>query len=325
VTAKIKRILTVAFCILWSAVLAIVPLAWFAGYWSSASSLDLRPGGNANLPTIEVFKYISRDELAMMTDEEKNLYGTAEGWWPDKSPNAPTLDSDSFTIAGAAGSASEGNDPTYTFVNPKLHFGRVDNLISLQPDNIIYIRLTVTSKISGGIRVNLDFINPQPTVGELYEATTLYGITPGSSTGIKRISTDTLKTLVSFPGVGGSTADTATADISNSYCQFMQISVCVTTSTLKPGDNGFNTLVFDNFNGDSEEFDMIGGDQIEIDETELRAALGLTAAEDPFPETYYVYLKIAPRLEFFVLQEHLLDQFVPSYMFFDTKLEIELH
>ena len=41
-------------------------------------------------------------------------------------------------------------------------------------------------------------------------------------------------------------------------------------------------------------------------------------------EGFYVYIELAPLLDAFGMQENILDYFVPAYMFFDVKLDVEL-
>ena len=39
---------------------------------------------------------------------------------------------------------------------------------------------------------------------------------------------------------------------------------------------------------------------------------------------FYVYIELAPLLDAFGMQENILDYFVPAYMFFDIKLDVEI-
>ena len=41
-------------------------------------------------------------------------------------------------------------------------------------------------------------------------------------------------------------------------------------------------------------------------------------------EKFYVYIELAPLLDAFGMQENILDYFVPAYMFFDVKLDVEI-
>ena len=342
-TAKTKKLLTIALTALALAAFVITPLAWFASYWNSDGS-PFQPGGNANLPSVMMWMYQTPEDIGATT---------GNGQWISQSI---TSDTDSFTVPGLDSktditvtkkdltvNGTVTSVDTYTFNNLPLHFGKVDNLISLQNDNIVYMRLEVTTSISGcnELTVNLGFYDATPTTGltaaDLYSSVHLYGVdTEISTNDIIRIEGAQLQELIDFPTNG------ELADSTNEYCQFMQIAVCVSTQALAPSDAAFADLVFDNFdNVKHTEFDPIGGAGISVD---LQEALkpkteddetttpedgdeAETVAESEFtpPEKYYIYLKIAPRLEFFVLQEHLLDKFVPSYLFFDTKLELELH
>jgi hypothetical protein len=39
---------------------------------------------------------------------------------------------------------------------------------------------------------------------------------------------------------------------------------------------------------------------------------------------YYLYIELTPLLDAFGMQENILDYFVPSYMLFDVKFDIEI-
>lgn len=343
-TAKTKKILTILLVTLGITAFVITPLAWFANYWAQHSA-GFNPGGNAMLPGVHMWMF--------QTKEEGSTNETGE--WVSQSVTSGT---DSFTLPGMSSTdittttAKVTNDGTeteitvYEFKNLPLHFGKVDNLISLQDDNIVYMRLDVSTAISGcnELTVNLDFNDPTPTTGftiaDLYDSVTLYGVDPSVSTNpdhIIHIDGTKLQDLIDFPALS---TDATLADINSELCQFMQVSICVSTTEAIPGTPAFEALKFGNFDRVAHtEFDPIGGSGITVKlEDVMNSTTGElpdaatdeeteTAADDTAtpPETYYIYLKIAPRLEFFVLQENLLDKFVPSYLFFDTKLEIELH
>lgn len=333
-STKKKTILSICLAltlVLSTIAFAAVSYAWFAGYWNNPST-SIKPGSNADLPPIEMWTYISDSDLVTNPEYEaqKNTWIVNTAAKPDGEHG--------YMLPGAPYDATTTNGVTsYSFQNPQLHFGRVDNLITLQPDNLVYLRLTVNTGASGAnhLHVKLDYVNEAPTVQQLYDSITLYGVDPDVSTSqITLISDSKLKQLISFPasdGTSGAGNYDKTADVSSEYCQFMQISACATSDPeALPGTEKF-ALLESKFG----EFDMIGGDPIMLDlhenifaytdTTPDDDALGTYAPATSTPETYYVYIKIAPKLEFFVLQENLLDQFVPSYMFFDTKLEIELH
>ena len=50
----------------------------------------------------------------------------------------------------------------------------------------------------------------------------------------------------------------------------------------------------------------------------------LEKGETAYNGDYYLYIELAPRLDAFGMQENILDYFVPSYMFFDVKFDIEI-
>lgn len=336
-TASSKKKTIISIClvvtlILSTVVLATVSVAWFAGYWGNMSS-TVKPGSNADLPPIEMWTYISGSDLEQ--DEVSDQYEALLNTWY-KNTAAKQDGEHGYELPGAPYTATEaGGVTSYSFLNPQLHFGRVDNLISLQPDNIVYLRLTVDADATGSndLRVKLDYAVENPTVQELYESVTLYGVDPDVSTSqITLIGENKLKQLITFPGtVEGAADDANPADINSEYCQFMQISACATNYDVNGGDATKTSLAAGAFDAlPFAEFDLIGGDELHLDlntqfQTYDADQAAFTTGDAPDTGEYYIYLKIAPKLEFFVLQENLLDQFVPSYMFFDTKIEIELH
>ena len=45
---------------------------------------------------------------------------------------------------------------------------------------------------------------------------------------------------------------------------------------------------------------------------------------DPGYDGFYVYIELAPLLDAFGMQENILDYFVPAFMYFDVKLDVEI-
>jgi hypothetical protein len=335
-TAKTKKILTILLTILGLTAFVITPLAWFANYWAEHSA-GFKPGENAGLPDIDMWMYNSAEDLVANSS-------LVAGWVqvPDAVAGENTTNSNNglektdsaYIIPSAPATTNNG----ISFTLNQMHFGVVDNLISLKEDNLIYIRLKVDAKKTGArhLTVKLDYnaVNPAaPTLNELYESVTLYG-TPVDSDDLQLIkhgTSDTtyseLKKVITFPATkDANNNDTANADITSEKSQFMQIACAVTTNEkVIPGGTGeyisVDTLDFTNF--------AVVGNQVEInvaDALSTKTTVNDVTTTTPFAgDYYYVYLKIAPRLEFFVSQENLLDQFVPSYIFFDTKLKIELY
>ena len=302
---KIKKASCAALCIVLAGALTFAVSAWFSAYWAG-SDVVFQPGSNAALPEIDMWMYNSVEDLAsdntltagwvrVPDKTATNSYGVEKGVDEYILPSAPM--------------GNEGNSVTFTL--NQLHFGVVDNLISLKEDNIIYVRLTVDAQKTGAslLTVDFDYLQDVPTVEDLYSAVTLYG-TKVAGGNIELIDGEDLKSIITFPAVTG----TNNADTSDSRSQFMQIACAVTkNASIVPGGTGNNAITNLDF---GEDFTVIGN-TLNLDLTDT---LG-----DAYTGIYYVYLKIAPRLEFFVSQENLLDQFVPSYIFFDTKLKIELH
>ena len=335
VSTKKKTIISICLAVtlvLSTIAFAAVSYAWFAKFWNHG--IDFQSGSNANLPEIDMWLYTSLFDDSNSANQGwvKVNEGSTTAENDDVDYRDPATD-DGYKIPSVEVGGTANN---YVFNNPELHFGRVDNLISLQPDNIVYLRLTVKSAETGSryLRVNLDYNDPTPktamTLDDMYSSVNLYGINPtGNTQDTIKIEGDDLEKLIHFPSFTQN--GTQLADLSTEYTQFMQIAVAVTTDeTLVPGTEDFEE--FEEYDPDDEndvqqftDFDVIGGGAIVINNLQNRVQVSDGKGGTKVADTYYVYLKIAPRLEFFVLQENLLDQFVPSYMFFDTKIEIELH
>jgi hypothetical protein len=339
-TNKTKRILTILLVTVAIAAFAITPLAWFVHYWGF-SGAGFTPGENARLPEMVMWMYYSAEE-GNDTDSpgewikhELTSNKTDSFFLPAASDG--TSEKKTVTVENQNGEPEEVEIDSYTFNKLPLQFGKIDNLISLHDDNIVYLRLKVNTETTGctQLKVDLDFCDDTPedglTVDDMYSAVHLYGTDPDiSPVDIIKIEVDNLDDLIYFPLLPNSNP---LADISSQYCQFMQIAVFVSETEYDPTTYDFKNLPFGNFDGnDYTEFDPIGDEGIVVD---LKKAMDSETGEiddttestavDEAPKEYYVYLKITPKLEFFVLQENLLDQFVPSFLFFDAKLKLELY
>ena len=308
-----KKALTISTCLLVAVALTIGAVAWFAGVLNPGI-LGFQTGSNAALPDIQMWMYTSVEDLAAQGNPE----GVETGWVE----STPTIDGEDAYIIPAApattGDATDSGGEAYTkhtFVMNQLHFGVVDNLISLKDDNIIYLRLTVDAAKTGGDSMTFKISYVTQTEGvlttdDLYNSIDLYD---GDG---KLADADTLSSKIKFDDCKPDETKVIPVDLTATTlnlaesARFLQIAAAVTTeSKVIPGTEDFESLAF-------TDFALIG------DTGSLNFAEKLGTAPTG---TYYVYLKIAPNLDFFVYQEDLLDQFIPAHIFFDGKIELEMH
>lgn len=326
----IKKLLTALLCTLVAVSLTTVAAAWFAGIWSSTVSFPVQTGGNPTLPKAEMWMFYTEDEIKIDTTKSKgwNLVSTVEGDYLATKDSNGDGDDDAYLAPEAEFETAEVTDSTtnetYTKVDyypDSLHFGVVDNLVSLKKDNIVYIRLTVIPSVHGcnAFTVTFDYIASE-TADDVYNAIHLY------DEGGKEVTDDGLKTQITIPEPTAEEQEAGVKVTDSELAQFLQFAYFVTQdANLTP-----DALTDDQFS----EFVPIGS-SVKVDDVQSilfkeqkeAAVAGGSEAPTKFtePEAYYLYIKLAPRLETFVMQENLLEAFVPSYMLFDTKLEIELH
>ena len=295
-------------------------VAWFSGVWEPGG-LDFQTGSNAALPPITMWMYTSDEDIMFMKNNGESIEGVTTGWVEQVEQNDEGKWISKVTISGEDSyiipAAPPGGDETngYTFKMTQLHFGVVDNLISLKDDNIIYIRLTVDAAKTGGDSMTFKFDYVTATEGvltttDLYNSISLYD---GSG---KLADDTTLQDKIRFADCNPATDGTITLTTDENgkltlphSARFLQIAAAVSSDARVPGTPEFKNLAF-------TEFCLIG----DTGTLDFATALGSQPTG-----TYYVYLKLAPNLDFFVYQDALLDQFIPAHIFFDAKIELEMH
>ena len=320
---NLKKSLIVPISILCISALTLVSLAWFAGVLNPGS-LGFKTGSNATLPEIQMWMYTSVEDI----DGVEN----AETGWETVEVTIPEDAYDVYVMPAAPSTTTEATDEsgTYTkhsFVMEQLHFGVIDNLISLKEDNVIYLRLKVNAATTGRDSMTFRFAYDTATEGvltkdDLYNAISLYD---GEG---KEAEESVLQDKIRFDecvtdAEGNLSLDTETeasesgTDVTpdsgklklHGSARFLQISAAATgDGAITPDADNFKDLEF-------TEFVLIG-------DTGYLDLKNVTPDTDGY---YYVYLKLAPNLDFFVLQEHLLDQFIPAHIFFNGKIELEMH
>lgn len=336
-----KKFLTAVVSLFLIFSVAVISYAWFAGIYEPGK-VGFTPGSNADLPPMRIWMYTSEEDLAYLKEhpevgegdqegeagegeEEVTTEAATTGWeevpdtQTDKNGNSLSFirSESSYGIPSAAGTA---NNSIYSFHMQKLHFGVIDNLISLKEDNIIYLRLEVNSATTGGDSMTFGFSYVTETEGvltvtDLYNAIELYdgdGELADSATLQSKIKFDDCPRVVENDVTTNKIQMNRTDGKLNlsSSARFLQIAAAVTTDNdVVPGTEAFKALTFTPYS--------LMGDTGTLD---IKSVIGAD-----YSGTYYIYLKLAPNLDFFVLQEDLLDQFIPAHIFFDAKLELTIH
>lgn len=301
-SAKLKKILISAFCIIWSAILVIIPLAWFTNYWSSeGSKINFTTGGSSSVLPMHLWQFT--------TEFEDNTEGNYDVWRRYSSHESGEAILDGFKIPSATREELSEGSNTYTYEATSLHFGRIDNLDTLSKDNLVYLCFSISPALNGKEKITLSFdyhieegynYNPEntsTTIDDPRWAIEFYDET-GEQKSLVPDEPNYKEAIDYDPAIPEMT-------------QFLQYAYCVTDQLVPPSDkagiDAFDTLEF------SEDL-PIGTEAVTVDIT-----------SENYTDTYYVYVRLSPRLESFGLQERTLEYFVSSFMLFDTKLELEVH
>ena len=291
-TAKIKKLLTAAFCIVWSAILVVVPLAWFAGYWSSgSSSIDFVTSGNSALGDMWYWMYRSPFEVNSAENPCWIMYQA------DK-----TADNSGFTIEPYVENTGEGDQ----FVLSSLHFGKIDNLTSLNPDNRIYFCFKLNKDTHGSSKISFYFNYAEYSYTGTGNKPDAYPDSdPRYSVQIYDMDGD----LIDHFGGYGLMYDASRPEL----MELLEFTYCLTkTAPPTAAQIEGNAPVSLNFSSPTAITH-----NLENQDTGLTFASG--------EGDYYLYVCISPKLENFGLHDHILEFFAQSYMLFDLSFSFEIH
>jgi hypothetical protein len=285
-TTKTKRICTVAFCALWAALFVIVPLAWFAGRWSSgSSSVDFTTSGNAALGDMTYWMYASPFEVTGT--------GTDTPRWI-KYDASKANNNLGFIIAPY----QQNDDPEADqFVLSSLHFGKIDNLTSLNSDNKFYFCVKLNSEVHGSQKISFDFDYAN------------YGTDQNDPRYSVQIFDMDKQPINHFTGQGLE-YNSAKPEL----MELLEFTYCVTTT---PPPSAASVAGVDPFGGAL----TFSAEPTAIMHSLENAETGLAADVTD----YYLYVCISPKLENFALHEHILEFFAQSYMLFDLSFSFEVH
>ena len=376
-----KKALTISTCLLVAVALTIGAVAWFSGY-KVIGNMGFQTGSNAKLPEMTMWTYYSKNDGA----------GETETGWVDHSESLETDASGNeeyWVIPGIVENVvtDENGNEQLTYEISSLHFGKVDNLVTLSDDNKVYLRFKFDSaNVTNGAHM-LKITLAYNTVGYNRAQYTVKSVTEnGRTTYVAEKTQDVSSVMDSIylyqdAGVRKDLEIPAKLDpIANSNpleyqpmyvleyyvdnptaMQFLQFRYAISNQALAPSDAGFQNLAFSEDptaihwgNTTSQHSDRIvdepvtdsAGEPVLDDnnqpvtqkvvdctacaEKKCGVAtipdLGKTLTENncSLDEGFYLYIELAPLLDAFGMQENILDFFVPAYMFFDVKLDVEI-
>ena len=352
---NLKKSLIVPISILCISALTLVSLAWFAGVLNPGS-LGFKTGSNASEPKLVVWMYTATGDVEAGETVSSDSWESAIG-------GADTVNHAYVTIPGIQTTTKDGKT---TVVQKSLHFGKVDNLVTLNPDNKIYLRFEFSMEKDGGdnflaLTLNYNtagyeygYTGPGMTpkdITSVFDSIYLYQDAdhriplelPANYEEIESIyNNDPQATLPEEIYVLEFNEDNPAA------MQFLQLRYAVSTEALGPNDAGFADLEFSdslpiNCGSNNADHSTETEAETDTDGNPVKAPVcrdcrnntcghyklnnpleDLTFDPNDEVKTYYLYVELAPILEAFGMQENILDYFVPAYMFFDVKLDVEI-
>ena len=379
-TTKTKRILTISLTALAITAFVITPLAWFAGF-KLIGNIGFKPSYNANLPDLQMWMYNSENDIQAGSEV------TTEGWV--SKDVTPDTENNSYLMIPGVKKEKDGNG-NYTISISQLHFGKVDNLVSLSRDNKVMLCFGFdknTINNTTGTVHDITFTLAYNTNGYTYDMNSesvLDSIHLYQDTGT--IKEKNLKDLENGVHIIEYREEKPAA------MQFLQIRYAISSQKYVPYEDGFVPATE---NADGEWVPVLTGGKpgetltlsdvvpincgrtngtcvctcglkceacdkgnhtqcegaaatestnaipacsacdkgrcgkAELTKTMLTSALGgegdvLEDGAITGDEKFYVYIELAPLLDAFGMQENILDYFVPAYMFFDVKLDVEI-
>jgi hypothetical protein len=272
----------------------IVPLAWFAGYWSSeGSKIDFTTSGNSALGDMWVWMYKSPFEVS----------GSETPHWI-KSEASKADDNSGFIIQPYLENTGEGDQ----FVLQSLHFGKIDNLTSLNPDNRLYFCFKLNDLTHGYRKVSFyfDYATYDRPAGLVNTETVTYpDRDPRYSIKIYDMNGQSIN---HFGGNGLTYSESNKA-----LMELLEFTYCISTTppptaaTIEGNDPFGGSLTFKSPTAITNSL----ADQ----DTGLDEGVG----------DYYLYICFSPKLENYGLHDHILDFFAQSYMLFDIAFSFEVH
>lgn len=343
---SIKKILTAAVSLVCVAAFTFLAVAWFAGF-THHGTVDFRPGSNPDLPDTMMWMYYSQNDGAAADAEE----------WETQNVGKDTSGANEYLTIPAVQKNPADGTTNVTYTMSTLHFGKVDNLVTLNDDNKVYFRFYIDKSVLANpaegilkgvtftLKYNTSGYNYSTTAPSIFDSFYLYKT---DGTGLN--ATSSLVDLKQ-PVTGTTNRHILEYQETNpAAMQFLQMRYAVSTTAY--GDptqffaetNGKKNLTFSQVypincgSGGAMRTDLtttpictdcqantcgvmhiatLGSHLTPVDENDLSQGYQIG-------DGFYVYVEIAPLLDAFGMQENILEYFVPAYMLFDVKLDIEI-
>ena len=160
---SIKKILTAAVSLACVAAFTFLAVAWFAGF-THHGTVDFKPGANPALPDTVMWMYYSENDGAAAGAEQ----------WVAQNVIKDTVANEWLKIPAVQRNPAEGTT-NVTYTMSTLHFGKVDNLVTLHDDNKVYFRFYIDKSVlanpSEGILKGVTFTLNYNTAGYNYSTT----------------------------------------------------------------------------------------------------------------------------------------------------------
>jgi hypothetical protein len=226
-----------------------------------------------------------------------------------------------------------------------LHFGRIDNLISLNEDNKIYFCFKLNKATHGDTTLSFNFdyadygantenLDPRHSI-DLYDK-------DGKLVNLFPTESNANPPLQYYPNATTGTQSQMMDFLQFTYCvvpaNSAEVTVGETTQVVGPDSTGdalakFKSLTFvgmDPANPTADKPIQIGQGPVEVPEgatPRYANQLGNIDISQSVGtgEDYYLYICMTPNLETYGLHEHILEFFAQSYMFFDVTFSFEVH
>lgn len=390
-----KKFLTAVVSLILICAVSILTYAWFAGI-KTIGSVNFSPSANAGLPVLDLWMYYSENDGATETDPERWVHfragddptGMNEYLVIPSIRHEAETDTNGETVTETIVDA-EGNETSKvvysaSYEMSSLHFGKVDNLVTLNKDNKLMLRFYFNESVlnnTDGVVHNVKFTLRYNTDGYAYENGNIFD----SIHLIREDGNSFTEVVLTKPAesAGGDKYVLEFREDEPGAMQFLQIRYAISTDgSYTPGEDGFEKVVTV---GGKEQIDVLplsnvvpincgsaGAKKtittpnedgtVTVTETDEyiceKCANGtcgvadvgdslfknvLDSAEnggylikkddvkdnngeitDPGYNGFYVYIELAPLLDAFGMQENILDYFVPAFMFFDVKLDVEI-
>lgn len=381
-----KKFLTAVVSLVLICAVTILTYAWFAGI-KDIGSVNFSPASNAGLPELIVWRYYSSE----------NDGDGADGWREFEAGKDPTgmneylvipglqnelkTDSKGETMTEVVTDADKNivyeedgvtpkTQPVYSasYVMESLHFGKVDNLVTLNNDNKLMLRFYFNEEVLNnrdGIVSEVKFTLQYDSAGYAYADGSIFDsihlVREADGGGFAEVNL----LQQQFDSAGNGRYVIEFRKDEPRAMQFLQIRYAISTDgSYAPSDetgdfvkvdaNGkvidtldLSNVVPINCGSDKEKVngdficDKCGNGTCGVANVSFQGVLDehpnggymikkedvtdeSDAVVDPGYNGFYVYIELAPLLDAFGMQENILDYFVPAFMYFDVKLDVEI-